>query len=307
MVKLYTEIQIPKADFGISLSSRTVVLGSCFADGVGQKMKDAGFDVLVNPFGTLYNPLSIAAAIERLESGNPFGPEDCVEMGAGAGKICSFSHHTKFARATAEEFLRDANAALAEASAFWKTCDTVIITLGTAWVWRLAAAGNPGTGAQGMGAGVPVANCLKRNAAEFTHEMMSVGEASAALSGILDAFPEKRFVLTVSPIRHLWNGVHSNQLSKATLLLACESLCGGSGVGTCDGSAGARVYFPSYEILLDELRDYRYYADDLCHPSATAVKVVWERFVETFVPESEFERLRENERAARRAAHREIL
>jgi len=248
-------------------------------------MKAAGMDVLVNPFGTLYNPQSIASAMERLESGRPFVPGDCVEMGAGAGKICSFSHHTRFARPTVGEFLENANASLEAASAFWKECDTVVITLGTAYLWRL------------VGSGEAVSNCLKRNASEFTHSMLSVSEASSILRGISEAYPSRRMVFTVSPIRHLWNGAHSNQLSKATLLLACESVCG----------EASRFYFPSYEIVLDELRDYRFFAEDLCHPSVTAVKIVWERFVETFVPSSEIETLRANERAARRAAHRELF
>lgn len=285
MTRLFTEIDIPRPGFEISLSSKTVVLGSCFSDGVGSKMKAAGMDVLVNPFGTLYNPLSIASAIGRLESGRPFTGEECVLMGAGAGKICSFSHHTRFARNSADEFLENANGSLACASAFWKACDTVVITLGTVWVWRLAENG------------AVVSNCLKRNPSEFTHSMLSVGEVAAALSGITSAFPSKRFVFTVSPIRHLWNGAHSNQLSKSTLLLGCESVC----------REPLRFYFPSYEIILDELRDYRFYAEDLCHPSGTAVGIVWERFLDTFVPSSEIPAVRENERAARRAAHRDML
>ncbi len=278
-MKLFTEVCCEKLPT-IARTDAVCVLGSCFADEMGARLSDAGFDVLRNPFGTLYNPASIAAAVARLDSGAPFTQEDCVEMGAGAGRVCSFSHHTSFARATAAEFLADANAHLKEDAARWRACTYVIITLGTARVWR--ALERPGAPV--------VANCLKRPAREFSHELLGVADCAALLHGIVDAHPEKRFLLTVSPIRHLGEGAHANTLSKSTLQLAVQGL----------------PYFPAYEIVLDELRDYRFYADDLVHPAPAAVQIVWERFLDACTDPADRPAILDAERAARAARHRPL-
>jgi len=278
-MKLYTPVDCEKIA-RIALTDPVCVLGSCFADELGGRLSAAGFDVLRNPFGTLYNPASIAAAVSRLDSGAPFTQQDCVEMGAGAGRICSFSHHTSFARATAEEFLANANARLAEDTARWRRCRVVILTLGTAWVWRaLERPGQP-----------VVANCLKRPAREFAHELLSVDACAQLLRGVIAAHPDKQFLLTVSPIRHLGAGAHANTLSKSTLHLAVEQV--------------SVAYFPAYEILTDELRDYRFYADDLVHPAPAAVQIVWERFLDACTDPADRERILAAERASRAAAHR---
>ena len=287
MLKLQTPVQFPQSRVSVSLSSRVTVLGSCFADNAGALMKDAGFDVCVNPFGTLYNPQSILNSVRRLESGVHFTEADCVQLGAGAGLVCSFSHHTSFARPDARAFLEAANASLDEAAAFWKDCGRVIVTLGTAYCWRRADSGEV------------VSNCLKRPAAEFVRERLSCEEVSRILTELLELCPSKEFIFTVSPIRHLSDGAHSNQLSKSTLLLALDEI-----IGRFEARAD---YFPAYEILLDELRDYRFYAEDMTHPSPQAVRWVWERFCDFAVPSSERERLAANEKASLRAHHRPIL
>ena len=213
-MKLATEVHCEKNRFSLSLSDDVCVIGSCFADAVGERLATAGFRVLRNPFGTLYNPASIAAAVARLDSAVPFTAEDCVEMGAGAGRVCSFSHHTRFARPTAEEFLQDANAHLAADAAAWRRCGKVIITLGTARVWRaLERPGQP-----------VVANCLKRPAREFAHELLDVDACAAHLRAIVASHPDKEFLFTVSPIRHLGDGAHANTVSKAILHLAVQQL-----------------------------------------------------------------------------------
>lgn len=277
-MKLYTEVTIPGSPVSIGLGDRLMVLGSCFADEIGRRLRDGGFDVCINPFGTLYNPVSVMNSIARMDHCIPFVENDCVEMGAGAGLICSWWHHTSFARKDPSEFLKDANAALEEASSFWKSCNKVIVTLGTAMVWRLVSSGEI------------VSNCLKRPAAEFTHERLSVRTVSNMLRRLVSAHPDKEFLFSVSPIRHLGDGAHANQLSKSTLLLALE-----------DAEAN---YFPAYEILLDELRDYRFYSEDLTHPSKTAADIIWERFLDSAVPRQDRERIAANEKTARFAAHR---
>ena len=274
--KLHTPVEAEGNGFTVSLSDRILVLGSCFADNMGSRLLSAGFRVCVNPFGTLYNPASTAAALERLDSPTPFSEEECVEMGSGAGLVCSHSHHTRFARKTAAEFLQNANESLSGASEFWKECNKVIITFGTAAVWRRD--------------GKVVANCLKRPQTEFTRELLTTEEIAGCIARILRTGRECLF--TVSPIRHLGAGARDNTISKSILHIALAE-------------SGA-PYFPSYEIMLDELRDYRFYADDLCHPSQAGEEVIWQRFVEWAVPRSELDAVRENEKAARRAAHRSI-
>ena len=280
MIKISTPVTVTPLPVKLSLHDRITVLGSCFADSVGKRLSAAGFDVCVNPFGTLYNPVSVCNSAARLSSGVPFTEKDCVEMGAGAGLVCSFSHHTSFARPTAGEFLDVANAALSQASSFWKSSSKVIITLGTALVWKLA------------GSGEVVSNCLKRPAAEFSHEMLPLHQVAATLRLLVESNPGKEFIFTVSPIRHLGDGAHANTLSKGILQLALAQL--------------GLPYFPAYEILLDELRDYRYYAEDLVHPSKLAEDIIWERFKESAVAEGDLPRLRLNEKASLASAHRPI-
>ena len=275
MVKLSTPVPVPRLPFGISLKDKVVVLGSCLCDGLGEKFTDAGFDVMTNPFGTLYNPLSVENAIARLDSGKPFTAEDCVQMGAGAGLVCSWEHYTKFARPTADEFLAGANAALARAAEKWRSASTVIVSLYTACVWEHQ--------------GRVVANCLKRPASEFTRRMLSVDEVSAAVDRITKAHPDKRFLWMVCPIRQAADP-RENTLSKATLHL---------------GLAEA-PYFPAYEIVHDELRDYRYYSDDLVHPSATAMQILWERLLDAAALPAERDQIAENERQSKTLKHRPL-
>ena len=282
MLKLQTKVECGTSPVRLSYSEGIMLLGSCFADNIGARMADAGFDVCVNPFGTLYNPVSLRNAVARLESGAPFTEADCVEMGAGAGLVCSFHHHTSFARKTPEEFLSVANASLAAAHSRWREARLVILTLGTAYCFRHE------------GSGLVVSNCLKRPAREFVRERLSVSAAEAMLRDITGSFPDKRFILTVSPIRHMSDGANANQLSKGTLLLAADAVADGE----------RTVYFPAYEIVMDELRDYRFYAEDMVHPSAQAVDYLWERFCDFALLDRERQTLQENMKACRCKQHR---
>ena len=170
-MKLQTPVTLDPAPVSISYHDRIAVLGSCFADEIGERLAAAGFDLLCNPFGTLYNPVSIGNAVARLTAGVPFTADEVVEMGAGAGRYCSFWHHTSFARETPEAFLENANAVLEEAAAFWKDCNRVIVTLGTAWAFRFDATGET------------VANCLKRPGTEFTRYRLTVAQSTGPPPG----------------------------------------------------------------------------------------------------------------------------
>ena len=277
-MNLQTPVTLEPAPVSVSYSDRILVLGSCFADEIGTRLAQAGFQVLCNPFGTLFNPVSIGNAIARLQSGAPFSAEDVVEMGAGAGLFCSFSHHTSFARETPEAFLENANAKLEEASAFWKDCNRVIVTLGTAWAFRHEKSGET------------VANCLKRPGTEFTRYRLTVPQTAAILQGLVKRNPDKQFVFTVSPVRHLADGAHGNQLSKSTLLLATEGL----------------PYFPAYEIMMDELRDYRWWAEDMVHPTKQAAAFICDRFIEWVLPVREWDLYESKMKEWRRSQHRPL-
>ena len=207
-------------------------------------------------------------------------------MGAGAGMICSFSHHTSFARRTAAEFLNVANTSLEEASQRWKGATKVIITLGTAWIYEYSSTGET------------VSNCLKIDAKEFTRRRLSVRETATLLKNMIARNPGKEFIFTVSPIRHFKDGAHGNQLSKSTLLLALDDVMARF-PDRCD-------YFPAYEIVLDELRDYRFYAQDMIHPSAQAIDYLWSRFIDFAVPKEELPELKARQKEWIRSQHRPV-
>ena len=280
-MKLQTPVTDEKCKVGISYEDKIMMLGSCFSDNIGGRLADYCFDVCVNPFGTLYNPASIASAVERLVSRVHFTDNDCVEIGAGSQRICSFSHHTSFARASKEEFIENADKALNEAREFFLNADKLIITLGTSWCFRHNASG------------IIVSNCLKRNPKEFSRELLTVNDVENILREIMTLCPDKEFIFTVSPIRHFKDGAHGNQLSKSTLLLGIHQAIKDS----------RSDYFPSYEIMMDELRDYRFYAEDMCHPSQQAVSYIGERFLDWGLPGKEQERLKENIRTFRHGCH----
>lgn len=285
-LKLQTPVEAGRSKVGVSLNDKIVILGSCFADNMGQKMVDLGFDVCLNPFGTLYNPVSVCNSVARLTSGIPFSKDECVQMGAGAGLVCSFSHHTSFARRTEDEFLQVANASLKEASLRWKAASKVIITLGTAWIYEYTRSGET------------VSNCLKIEAKEFTRRRLSVRETATLLMNMIARHPEKEFMFTVSPIRHFKDGAHGNLISKSTLLLALDEVLA-KFPERCE-------YFPAYEIVLDELRDYRFYAADMIHPSDQAVDYLWSRFVGFAVPPADLPELDSRRRGLLRSRHRPI-
>ena len=285
-MKLQTPVQDTPCTCPISYDEKLLFIGSCFSDNVGKILSDYGFDVLVNPFGTLYNPASIRESILRLSECRFFTESDCIRMGSGSELVCSFSHHTSFARNTPEEFLENANVSLRSACEFFNECDTVIVTLGTAWCFARE--------------GRTVSNCLKRDAREFVRERLSLERCSDLLCEIISlcamAPKPKKVIFTVSPIRHLADGANGNQLSKSTLLLGIDNAISGSNSRVC--------YFPAYEIMMDELRDYRFYADDMTHPSSLATSYIAERFLNWALPSREHPLLENRIREHKHSSHR---
>ena len=259
-----TEIDIIPLTQAISYGDGILFLGSCFADEVGGICRGMGFNALVNPFGVLYNPVSITNTIHRLNTGIPFSNKEVVRVGEEF--FCTFSHNTDFWSHSKNELLKRVNDSLAQAHGHFAQSKWIILSLGTAWVYRYRETQEV------------VANCHKLPAQLFDRFCLSVAAASKCLSSLPQAFPDKHFIFTVSPLRHLKDGLHGNQLSKSALLLAVDRVC---------GQFENAHYFPAYEILLDELRDYRFYKEDMVHPTDQAVRYIWEKFVSFAVNPSE--------------------
>ena len=289
-MKLQTPVVDSPCKVEISYKDKVLMLGSCFTDNIGGQLRNFGFSVCVNPFGTLYNPASVLAAVKRLISKEPFTEAECVQIGAGDMRFCSYSHHTSFARETSEDFLNNANLALEEAAEFFRTCNKVIITLGTSWCYRH------------IERAMIVSNCLKHPATEYQREFLPASETAGILAEIMtlcnstDEITPKEFIFTVSPIRHFKDGAHGNQISKASLLVGIDQILDTETACKAD-------YFPSYEIMMDELRDYRFYAEDMCHPTLLAVNYIRERFLGWALPSDEHATLEENIKAFKRSSH----
>lgn len=258
-MNLFTAVDIPA---GLPVWNHThtlMLLGSCFTTHMGNRLSAAKFQSDTNPYGVLYNPLSIAVALQQILEGKRYQASDLFFHG---GCWHSAWHHGDFSSSTTEETLLRINTRLERASAASERLDGLLLTFGTAWVYE-----NKDTGQI-------VGNCHKLPERCFHRRMLSVDEIVAVYDTLLDAWWKKRpglkVLFTVSPIRHIRDGLHANQLSKATLLLAVEVL---------QRRYPQQVsYFPAYEMLVDELRDYRFYAADMVHPSEVAVDWVWERW-----------------------------
>lgn len=260
----HTEINIKPLEQTVVYADALLFLGSCFADEVGVICKGLGFNALVNPFGVLYNPASIAQSVERLDSGRPFTRDDVIAV--GERQYCTFNHNTAFWNTSEDMLLQTINQRLGEAHEHFMKSKWLVVSLGTSWVFKHRMSGQI------------VSNCHKLPAHQFDREFLTVERSSQYLSGIVERHPEKQFIFTVSPLRHLKDGMHGSQLSKAALLLAVNEIC--------RQFANAH-YFPAYEIMMDELRDYRFYKEDMVHPTEQAVRYIWERFAEFAINASE--------------------
>jgi hypothetical protein len=266
--------------------SRPLLVGSCFAGEMGRKLAYHGFDAEVNPCGIVYNPLAAANALELLTRERRLEAGDLLRVN---GKWASLYHHGSFSNADRDACLEGINARLERAARALREADLLVMTWGTAWAYRHDARG------------MVVANCHKIPDAEFTRYRASVEEIAARYEEIIPAAravnPGLRVLLTVSPIRHWRDGAHGNQLSKATLLLAVERLR-----ERLDGV----FYFPAYEIVLDELRDYRFYAGDMLHLSGVAVDHIWASFKNACISPSCHALMRRVEALRKRLDHRPL-
>ena len=253
-----TQVELPERETEIRHSERIMLFGSCFAENIGNLLKENKFRCDVNPFGVLYNPLSIANALNQILEGKECREEDLFFSG---GLWHSWMHHSDFSAPLLEETLALVNSRLAKAKENLAKADWLVMTWGTAYVYIHQEMQKV------------VGNCHKQPDKTFRRLMLNaeafVEECLGVLKKCREVNPNLKVLFTVSPIRHAKDGMHGNQLSKATLLLAIDEIC-----RTCPNC----FYFPSYEIIMDELRDYRFYADDMIHLSSKSVEYIWECF-----------------------------
>lgn len=271
-MRLSTEIKIER-EADISYGSRIMMFGSCFSENIGEKLSQLKFNVSNNPLGILFNPCSILQTIERIASQNPFVLEDLF---CSDGVWNSFHLHSKFAQLDAESYLENANHQLVLSHEFMRNATHLFITLGTAWVYEYADNG------------LIVANCHKEPSERFIRKRLSEEDATQTLQKIIETVqtinPNISVTFTVSPIRHWKDGAHGNQISKATLLLAIDNIL---------RKNPSVHYFPAYEIMMDELRDYRFYAEDLIHPNELAIEYIWEKFRDCRISDKTTEEMKE--------------
>jgi lysophospholipase L1-like esterase len=281
-----TEIFIQKPVEMIAYEDQLLLIGSCFVENMGKKFQEAGFQTTINPFGTLYNPYSLAQAIERLLNPIPFQSTDLFSY---EGVWHSFTHHSRFSHVSQEETLRNINEELALGAQRLKSARWLMITLGTAWVYRLADAR------------AVVANCHKLPEKRFIRERMSEDAIVQLFTPLIERLhvinPALQLLMTVSPIRHWKDGAHENQLSKSTLLLAIERI---------QQQCSFVHYFPAYELMMDELRDYRFYAEDMIHPNATAIEFIWEKLTLHYLNREAQQTLKEVEQLNKALQHRSL-
>ena len=268
-----------KPNKSIDHNSRIVMLGSCFAENIGKKLIECGFNVVMNPMGILYNPISIHTALQRIIEGREFTEE---ELFYHNGLWASFMHHGSFSHSDKNEALRMMNERLLEAHHQLKNATHLIITFGSAEIYEKD--------------GYVVSNCHKLPARQFTHRLLSTNEITTPYYSLLPAPYSLLPIFTISPVRYLGEGAHHGQINKSTLLLATEQICKETGAD----------YFPSYEIMMDELRDYRYYATDMIHPSEVAIDYIFERFTETYLTNEAIRTAEEIKKIKKSLSHRPL-
>lgn len=280
-MKFRTEIDKPQLKGRIDYNSKIVTLGSCFAENITKRLAAAKFCVKHSPVGILFNPASIASTLTAFAERSAV---DCGRIVRRSEGWVSLDCHSELTMPTEEEAIKTLQNAIDEGHKLLRSATCVIITFGTAWVYEHIATGRV------------VANCHKQPSREFCRRRMSVEEIVTLFKPLMEGvLRDKHIIFTVSPIRHTADGLTENCVSKAILRLAADTLS-----STYDNAD----YFPAYEIVTDDLRDYRFYAEDMVHPSAQAVEYIWQRFIESALADSAVELLPKVEKIIVAAAHK---
>jgi len=274
------------ADFSIRYTDKILSVGSCFAESISLRMEKAGFTVEANPFGVLYNPVSVARGLSDLINQKTYTKENLF---LHQGLYSSFSHHSHFSGVNPSEVLQKMNEELIRSADFLRQANLLIITFGTASIYRLISTGKV------------VANCHKLPSKLFEESCLKVADVVEIWNPLIKELqrikPDIRIIFTVSPIRYGKNDFHFNSLYKSVLFLAVDELI----------HANSRCYyFPAYEIMIDDLRDYRFYAEDLIHPNELAIQYIWEKFGAVYFDKQTIELMNEWESIQEALNHRPL-
>ena len=265
-MELRTTFNIEPSPYKITYDDRVMFIGSCFATSIGEQMRRGKMNVLINPAGTVYNPVSVCNTLDSITAGKEFTKDDLLFHD---GMWLSFFHYTDFSSEDPDKTLHKININLKEASLFFKNSGFLFITFGTSRIYRWKKTG------------LIVSNCHKIHSGEFSRELLSVKEIvdlwTSQLNRLSTSYPDLKVIFTISPVRHFIDGAHGNQISKSVLFLAVEELMGHS---------SKPQYFPAYELVMDDLRDYRFYNDDMIHPSDSAINYIWEAFSGSYLDSS---------------------
>lgn len=263
---LYTPVPLTPLPWRISYGAELLFLGSCFAESIGNRFAERRFKTLINPFGILYNPASLATALERMVDNRPYRESELIFSDS---LYHSLDHHGSFSGSDKQDVLTRINQRLSFAHYTLARASYLFITPGTARVYRHKASGRI------------AGNCHKLPAGHFETECLTVEESLSLLSDAIDRVlalnSDLKLIFTLSPVRYNKSGAHESQIEKATLLLALNRLC--------TRYRDQSYYFPAYEIMLDELRDYRFYAEDMVHPSETAISYLFEKVAAKMIDE----------------------
>lgn len=295
-MNFFSKVDIPASDLRIDYKSNLVFIGSCFADNISAQFASRKFKVQANPFGTVYNPVSLASQIKATANEKIFDEQDVFKDERSDGLWHCWNAHSSLSGRTREECIAKLNTATTHARVYLQEADVVFVTLGTAFVYYLNESGKV------------VSNCHRQDPKLFTRRMISVEEATKAIyetaAHIRQLNQNAHIIFTVSPLRHLNDGAHNNTLSKATLQLAIDKVLHGHREKPKATKQSIIEYFPSYEIVMDELRDYRFYNSDMVHLSETAEEYIFERMVETYCNDTTRDNMAKVERFLKMANHR---
>jgi hypothetical protein len=282
-MNLLTQISLSKASNTIDYSSQLLLLGSCFSENIGEKLNHFKFRNVQNPFGILFHPLAIEKLIQKAVQEGIYVEDDVFLINE---QWHCFDAHSELSNSSKEKLISDLNFAVEQTLIQLKKASHIIITIGTAWVYRNSANKQV------------VANCHKVPQVNFTKKLLGADEIEESLKRTMTLVQSVnstvQFIFTVSPVRHLKDGFIQNQLSKAHLISAIHTVLNQDSIS----------YFPSYEIMMDELRDYRFYAKDMIHPNEVAIDYIWEKFCEVWLNDSVFETMSKVDEIQRGLRHK---
>lgn len=264
-MKLHIDLKPGPPGFMLNHNDSLLLIGSCFSENIGELLQIHRFKTVINPHGIVFNLLSMAQSLDEIVEGRAADADFILERG---GRYYSYLAHSSFHGATREELLEKLNRQNQKALAAMKSAKVLVLTFGSAYYYHHKTLN------------IAVSNCHKQPQQTFDKKLCEVAEITKALENTLQKIEnlnkDLKIIITVSPVKHLRDGVIENSLSKATLLLACNKLV---------KERSNRYYFPAFELVNDDLRDYRFYKEDLAHPNGQAIAYVWDKFGQTFFDE----------------------